>query len=107
MGEQWVGSVRGGPGGPTRGRSVENFLGPGGLRGPPGGWGPRASVMPPGWGASGLATEYGSPSMDLLGGPGGPGGQARRGIERSKSFSQGGGSTLLGSVTLCHIPLQA
>ena len=77
MGE-WVGSVRGGP--PTRGRSVENFLSPripgglyGGMRGP-------GSLFP-----YGGPPEYGPPpGLEL-----GLGGPARKGIERSKSFSQG------------------
>lgn len=85
MGDQWLGSVRGGPP-PSRGRSVENFLSPGprgsqgGLYG--GGHAPGA-FYPPGWGGPGLNGDYGIASLDM-----GPG-HARKGVERSKSFSQG------------------
>ena len=84
MGDQWLGSVRGGPP-PSRGRSVENFLSPGprgsqgGLYG--GGHTPGGAFYPPGWG--GLNGDYGIASLDM-----GPG-HARKGVERSKSFSQG------------------
>ena len=85
MGDQWLGSVRGGPP-PSRGRSVENFLSPG-PRGSQGGLygGGLASgaFYPPGWGGPALNGDYGIASLDM-----GPG-HARKGVERSKSFSQG------------------
>ena len=83
-----MGSVRGGP--PARGRSVENFLSPGGGRGGVGygyaGMRPPGAIYPPGWGVS----DYGLTSMDLGQGP------AKKGVERSKSFSQGGGNWDMG-----------
>ena len=84
MGDQWLGSVRGGP--PSRGRSVENFLSPGprsGQGGLYGGGHAPGAFYPPGWGGHALSGDYGIASLDI-----GPG-HARKGIERSKSFSQG------------------
>ena len=91
MGDQWLGSVRGGP--PSRGRSVENFLSPGprsGQGGLYGGGHAPGAFYPPGWGGHALSGDYGIASLDI-----GPG-HARKGIERSKSFSQGDEGEIIG-----------